>query len=136
MRTVPKSRLLLLELVADLFIFALCAVVCVALLVQARSMSAESTQLTQAVYIAQDAAERLRAGEEIYSGYTADGTPVTTVPAVGPGSLEPAVSSAWLDYVVYYEVGEETVDISVVPMLEIGSDHAVYTLTVWKEAAP
>lgn len=127
MRTVPKSRLLLLELVADLFIFALCAVVCVALLVQARSMSAESTQLTQAVYIAQDVAERLRAGEEIYSGYTADGTPVTTVPAV---------SSAWLDYVVYYEVGEETVEISVVPMLEIGSDHAVYTLTVWKEAAP
>ena len=33
MRTVPKSRLLLLELVADLFIFALCAIVCVALLV-------------------------------------------------------------------------------------------------------
>ena len=135
MRTVPKSRLLLLELVADLFIFALCAAVCVALLVQAKSMSRESARLTQAVYIAQDAAERLRAGEEIYSGYTADGTPVTTVPAVGPGSLEP-VSSAWLDYVVYYEAGEETVEISVVPMLEIGSDHAVYTLTVWKEAAP
>ena len=61
MRTVPRSRLLLLELVADLFIFALCAAVCVALLFQAKSMSAESTRLAQAVYIAQDAAERLRA---------------------------------------------------------------------------
>ncbi|WP_297717106.1 hypothetical protein [Intestinimonas sp.] len=136
MRTVPKSRLLLLELVADLVIFALCAAVCVALLFRARSMSDESTRLTQAVYIAQDAAERLRAGEELYSGYTADGAPVTTVPAVGPGSLEPGASSAWLDYVVYYEAGAETVEISVVPMLEIGSGRAVYTLTVWKEAAP
>ena len=75
MRTVPRSRLLLLELVADLFIFALCAAVCVALLFQARSMSAESTKLAQAVYIAQDAAERLRVGETTYDGYFADGRP-------------------------------------------------------------
>ena len=52
MRTVPKSRLLLLELVIDFIIFALCAVVCAALLFQARTMSDESTRLTQAVYIA------------------------------------------------------------------------------------
>ena len=89
MRTPPRSRLFLLELVCDLVIFALCAAVCVALLVQARSMSRESTQLTQAVYIAQDAAERIRSGREVYSGYTADGAPVTTVPAAEPGSLEP-----------------------------------------------
>ena len=60
MRTVPKSRLLLLELVIDFIIFALCAAVCVALLVRARSMSRESTELTQAVYLAQTAAETWR----------------------------------------------------------------------------
>lgn len=57
MKTTPKSRLLLMELVCDLVIFTLCAVVCVALLVQARSMSQTSTELTRAVYLAQEAVE-------------------------------------------------------------------------------
>ena len=52
-----RARLLLVELILDLVIFALCAAVCVALLVRARSMSRESTELTQAVYLAQTAAE-------------------------------------------------------------------------------
>ena len=45
-----RARLLLVELILDLIIFALCAAVCVALLVRARSMSRESTELTQAVW--------------------------------------------------------------------------------------
>lgn len=63
-RSTPRSRLLLIELVCDLVIFALCAVVCVALLIQAKSMSRESTHLTQAVYLAQDAADRYLSGRE------------------------------------------------------------------------
>ncbi len=57
-----RSRLLMLELVLNLLIFALCAVVCILLLVQAQSMGRESTALTQAVYLAQSAAESYRAG--------------------------------------------------------------------------
>ena len=64
MKTTPRSRLLLIELVCDLFIFALCAAVCVTLLIRARAMSAESAQLTQAVYLAQAQAESLRANRD------------------------------------------------------------------------
>ena len=64
MNPTPKSRLLLVELVCDFVIFALCAVVCVTLLVKARSMSEESTRLTQAVYLAQTAADQYLSGED------------------------------------------------------------------------
>lgn len=131
MKTVPKSRLLLLELVADLFIFALCAAVCVALLAQARSMSHESTQLTQAVYIAQDAAERLRAGETVYGGYFADGRPDTS-------DLDPLLKSTLPDYRVTYREGRDVVEIGVHPAVppSLSTEQApIYTLTVWKEAA-
>ena len=128
MRTPPRSRLFLLELVCDLGIFALCAAVCV-------SMSRESTQLTQAVYIAQDAAERIRSGREVYSGYTADGAPVTTVPAAEPGSLEPMASSQWLDYIVYYETSGDTEEISVFHWQQVLSGEPIYTLTVWRGEA-
>lgn len=70
-----KADLFLLELVCSLFLFAVCATVCVGLLVHARSLSRESARLTQAVYIAQDAAERYRSGQTIYDYYYADGTP-------------------------------------------------------------
>ena len=132
MRSVPKSRLLLLELVVDLFIFALCAVVCVALLVQAKSMSAESTQLTQAVYIAQDAAERLRAGEPVYEGYFADGQPDTS-------DLDPLLKSTLPDYWVTYQEGRDVGEIGVHPAAHqylSSEQEPIYTLTVWKEAAP
>ena len=128
MRTVPRSRLLLLELVAALFIFALCAAVCVALLLQAKSMSAESTRLTQAVYIAQDAAERLRAGETIYDGYFADGRPDTS-------DLDPLLKSTLPDYRVTYREEGDRVEIGVCPYAD-PEGKPVYTLTVWKEAAP
>lgn len=68
MRTTAKARMLLLELVFNLFIFAVCALVCVSLFVQSRKMSRESTDLTQAVYLAQSAAELWKSG----------GTPNTT----------------------------------------------------------
>ena len=128
MKTVPKSRLLLLELVADLFIFVLCASVCVALLVQARSMSDESTKLTQAVYIAQDAAERLRAGETTYDGYFADGRPDAS-------GLDPLLKSTLPDYRVTYREEGDSVEIGVCPYSD-PEGTPVYTLTVWKEAAP
>ena len=132
MKTVPKSRLLLLELVADLFIFALCAALCVALLVQARSMSDESTRLTQAVYIAQDAAERLRAGETTYDYYFADGRPDTSDPDPLPKSTLP-------DYWVTYREEGDVVEIGVHPAAHqyLSTEQTpVYTLAVWKEAAP
>ena len=128
MKTVPKSRLLLLELVADLFIFVLCAAVCVALLVQARSMSDESTKLTQAVYIAQDAAERLRAGEATYDGYFADGRPDAS-------DLDPLLKSTLPDYRVTYREEGDSVEIGVCPYSD-PEGTPVYTLTVWKEAVP
>ena len=128
MRTVPKSRLLLLELVIDFIIFALCAVVCAALLFQARTMSDESTRLTQAVYIAQDAAERLRAGEAVYDHYFADGRPDAS-------DLDPLLKSTLPDYWVTYREEGDSVEIGVCPYSD-PEGTPVYTLTVWKEAAP
>lgn len=60
-----RFSLFLMELVIDLFLFVLCAAVCVGLLLHARSMSLESTRLTQAVYLAQSTAEALRAGDTL-----------------------------------------------------------------------
>ena len=128
MRTPPRSRLFLLELVCDLVIFALCAAVCVALLFQAKSMSAESTKLAQAVYIAQDAAERLRAGETTYDGYFADGRPDTS-------DLDPLLKSTLPDYRGTYREEGDRVEIGVCPYAA-PEGTPVYTLTVWKEAAP
>ena len=56
-----RSRLLLTELICNLAIFALCAVVCACLLLQSWSISRESSELTQAVTLAQTAAEVWRA---------------------------------------------------------------------------
>ena len=60
-----RFSLFLMELIIDLFLFVLCAEVCVGLLLHARSMSLESTRLTQAVYLAQSTAEALRAGSPL-----------------------------------------------------------------------
>lgn len=57
-----QSRLFLVELIGALCLFAICAAVCAALLVHARSMSRESTRLTQAVYAAQSMAEAWKSG--------------------------------------------------------------------------
>lgn len=60
-----RFSLFLMELIIDLFLFVLCAAVCAGLLLHARSMSLESTRLTQAVYLAQSTAEALRAGSPL-----------------------------------------------------------------------
>lgn len=60
-KSTDRSSLFLMELIIDLFLFALCAAVCVVLLVHARNMSRESTRLTEAVYLAQSAAEEWKA---------------------------------------------------------------------------
>ena len=60
-----RFSLFLMELIIDLFLFVLCAAVCVGLLLHARSMSLESTRPTQAVYLAQSTAEALRAGSAL-----------------------------------------------------------------------
>ena len=57
-----RPNLLLTELVFDLLIFMLCAAVCAALLVRARGLSRESAALSDAVALAQTAAETLRGG--------------------------------------------------------------------------
>lgn len=63
-----RSTLFMLELVVDLFLFAICAAVCVGLLLHARGMSTESADLTNAVYQAQSIAEEWRATGEVPVG--------------------------------------------------------------------
>lgn len=83
MRRETAGRLRLLELILDLVVFALCAIVCVVLLVKAQGMSADSRRLTEAVYLAQSAAEEWKATGEVPAdcgapdseGYTASVTP-------------------------------------------------------------
>ena len=92
-----RARLLLVELILDLVIFALCAAVCVALLVRARSMSRESTELTQAVYLAQTAAETWPTGPWTATRYG------TLVPAAGPpskpdGSAYPGTAASSMNW--------------------------------------
>lgn len=73
-----RANLFLLELVLALLLFAVCATVCVGLVLYAKGLSRESRMLTEAVAIAQDAAERYRADLEPTEYYTAAGTPVET----------------------------------------------------------
>lgn len=70
---VKRANLFLIELVMNLFIFTLCAAVCVGLLVHARSMSMDSASLTQAVYVAQSAAEHWKATGMLPEQGDADG---------------------------------------------------------------
>lgn len=73
MKPSSRARLLLLELVFDFLIFAVCAVICAALLVQSRKISMHSSAFTQAVYLAQSAAELWKVGitpETEHGNYT------------------------------------------------------------------
>ncbi|MPM00134.1 hypothetical protein SDC9_46357 [bioreactor metagenome] len=65
---VNRPTLFLTELILDLFIFAVCTVVCASLLVKATGMSRESAELTRAVYLAQSAAEAFQAEEPLPVG--------------------------------------------------------------------
>lgn len=74
-----RHLLLLVEMILNLLIFAVCAVVCVGLLLRAHQISRDSAVLTHAVYLAQSAAERFRAGEEPVQqeeGYTVELAPL------------------------------------------------------------
>lgn len=98
-----RSTLVLTELIVDLCLFAVCAAVCVALLVHARGMSLESTRLTQAVYLAQSAAELWRAGdvdgETMSAGSQTDENGLTVSMTSSGNTLDVAVY--WQDELVY-----------------------------------
>jgi hypothetical protein len=121
---VNRSSLFLTELIIDLFIFTVCTAVCAGLFIKAYSMSRQSTELTQEVYIAQSAAERFRQGEDISSQcrYHADGTPC----ADGAGCEGAA-------YIVEAEITQEdglrTAKL-LVHKIETRKDSADYVLTV------
>lgn len=57
-----KSSLFLLELLAMVLVFSLCATVCVRLVAASWRMSQESEQLTQAVYLAETMAAHIQSG--------------------------------------------------------------------------
>lgn len=114
-----RTNLFLLELVLDLLLFAVCATVCVGLVLHAKSMSRDSRALTEAVYIAQDAAERYRAGQDVADYYSAAGTPEE--------------NGGDADYRVEFTAGDKSADIAVYTV--DGAEKPVYTLTVSKGVA-
>lgn len=109
-----RANLFLIELLFNLFIFALCAAVCVGLLVHARRISLESTRLTQAVYLAQSTAEAMRLGQhgpDVPQGYeivptlSASGGLVSGEIAVAyEGQSVYTLSVAWVDDGSFEEV--------------------------------
>lgn len=94
-----RTNLFLIELLFNLFIFALCAAVCVGLLIHARYMSLESTHLTQAVYLAQSAAEALRAGQDAPN--TPAGYEVTPSLTTGNGLVSGQIAVSYQGEPVY-----------------------------------
>ena len=67
-----KNSLLLLELMLNILIFALCAAVCLSLLFCARAAMDESRELSRAVYVAQTVAETYEGQDElVIDDYTA-----------------------------------------------------------------
>ncbi len=65
-----RTNLVLLELIFNLFLFLICAVVCVSLTFYAKDISEQSTRLTRAVYAAQTAAETYKNGQTMPTSYT------------------------------------------------------------------
>ena len=68
-----KSSLFLTELILNIFIFVLCAVICTALFLNAKKLSSDSKRLTDAVYIAQSAVENGRANGCLRDGQSGAG---------------------------------------------------------------
>ena len=101
---VRRENLFLLELVCCLLLFALCAAVCAGLLVRAHGMSRESTQLTDAVYAAQSAAEAWKAGQtpaEDWGEYR-----VTCEAGAEDASPRTCAITVWLDGRAIYTLEE------------------------------
>ena len=88
----------------------------------------EPGELTEAVYIAQDAAERYRAGLPVYSSYFTDGTPDTS-------TLDPLLKSSVPEYSVSLSEEGALVQISVFSSFPMEDPVPLYTLTVRKEEA-
>ena len=69
-----KSNLFFFEVILDIFIFMLCSVVCISMLSKAARISDRSSRLTDAIFLAQSAAERFKSGEYVGSvSYENDG---------------------------------------------------------------
>jgi hypothetical protein len=60
-----RSAVFLLEMVLSVLIFAVCAVICISLLVHSHRMANSSGFLNEAVFIAQSSAARFQAGEPV-----------------------------------------------------------------------
>lgn len=58
-----RSHLFLTELILDLFIFIVCASICASLFLYAQHLEQNSRELTDAVYLAETAAEQYRSGQ-------------------------------------------------------------------------
>lgn len=78
--------LYLTELVLNLLVFLICAVICCGLLLRAWGMNRDSGELTRAVALAQTAAETLRGGGTQNGAYTEDGLIISYV-CTGNGEI-------------------------------------------------
>ena len=96
------GRTRLLELVLDLCVFAVCALICVLLMVRAGNISEESKRLTQAVYLAQTLAEDWKAGKPA-PRTAAEGALIGEVRETEDGAAE--VTVTWNGEAVY-TIGE------------------------------
>lgn len=94
-----RTNLFLIELVFNLFIFALCAAVCVGLLLHARRLSQESERLTQAVALAQSAAESLRTGGALPEA--PEGYEITPLLTAGEGLVDGQILVLYQGETVY-----------------------------------
>ena len=94
-----RTNLFLIELVFNLFIFALCAAVCVGLLLHARRLSQESERLTQAVCLAQSAVESLRAGQALPDA--PEGYEISPLLTPSEGLVDARIQVLWAGEAVY-----------------------------------
>lgn len=92
---------LLLELMFMVLIFALCAAVCMSVLIGAWNMSRSSEQLTQAVYLAETAAARLQSGTSYEGGDTGAYAVVLKEMAVESGLTDMIISVHYEETLIY-----------------------------------
>lgn len=106
MKTSSRFRLLLIELICNLCIFVLCALVCIALFTKANALSRESTDLTQGVYLAQTAAEIWKSGgqpDSVFGEYQ-----ITIESSTGADGLKTCDITVLKDAQVIYTLKEVT----------------------------
>jgi len=69
-KTYARAQMFLMEFIAVILFFALCAAICLSAFVKADQMSQESSSLSRALLVAQSGAETIKAGEAIPFGET------------------------------------------------------------------